>query len=415
MKKLLFSLFSLLTLFVTGVAVGCSAGPQAVSIQLPPLASFGIAEHRPALDFERGQLTAFPGYSVSGGMPSVDLKSYDLSGVSLSGKLEDLLCADFDTNTKWPMDLPQGFDPERIMELGKDPGLGVRTLHERGITGQGVGLAIVDLTLLVEHEEYRDQLKHYEEIHNMDTESAVIHGPAVASIAVGKTVGVAPEADLYYIAVSCYEEGDVGMVIDYTPLAACIERVIEMNSLLPAEGRIRVISVSMGWPPEQKGSSAVNAAVKRAEKAGVFVISSMLQRTSGGRMNLAGLGRQAYGDPNDLASFGPGAFWANDFYGGNPILAEQTLLVPMDARCTASPTGSDDYIYYTNGGLSWSVPYVAGLYALACQIRPDISPKGFWSASLATGDTVQIERDGFSRSLGKIVNPVRLMEKLAGK
>ena len=26
-----------------------------------------------------------------------------------------------------------------------------------------------------------------------------MHGPAVASIAVGKTVGVAPEADLYYI------------------------------------------------------------------------------------------------------------------------------------------------------------------------------------------------------------------------
>ena len=28
---------------------------------------------------------------------------------------------------------------------------------------------------------------------------AQMHGPAVSSIAVGKTVGVAPEADLYYI------------------------------------------------------------------------------------------------------------------------------------------------------------------------------------------------------------------------
>ena len=44
----------------------------------------------------------------------------------------------------------------------------------------------------------------------------------------------------------------------------------------------------------------------------------------------------------------------------------------MDSRCTASPTGINDYVYYREGGMSWTVPYLAGLYALACQVNPDI-------------------------------------------
>ena len=31
------------------------------------------------------------------------------------------------------------FDWQMIMELGKDPGLNLRTLHEQGITGRGWG------------------------------------------------------------------------------------------------------------------------------------------------------------------------------------------------------------------------------------------------------------------------------------
>jgi len=34
--------------------------------------------------------------------------------------------------------LPDGFDPQMIMELGENPGLGMRELHKRGITGWAV-------------------------------------------------------------------------------------------------------------------------------------------------------------------------------------------------------------------------------------------------------------------------------------
>ncbi len=163
-------------------------------------------------------------------MWQVDLRSTDVSGLDLDGRLDDLLYADFDSKTIWPEKLSDGFDPDKLMEIGKNPGLGLRQLHASGITGKGVGVAIIDQTLLVDHVEYKDQLKMYEEIHNR-IGPAAMHGPAVASIAVGKSVGVAPEADLYYIAES-HENNDV---MDLTWFAESIDRIVEVNKMLPKD------------------------------------------------------------------------------------------------------------------------------------------------------------------------------------
>jgi subtilisin family serine protease len=50
-----------------------------------------------------------------------------------------------------------GFDPTRVTESGKDRGLEMRALHARGITGKGVGIAVIDQPLLVNHVEYADR------------------------------------------------------------------------------------------------------------------------------------------------------------------------------------------------------------------------------------------------------------------
>jgi len=160
----------------------------------------GIVRHPPVTWFmNRGTLDTLPSYDPnSTDSWQVDLRSRDITKVDLHNRLADLHYADFDHQTQWPATLPASFNPDQIMELGKNPGLGVRRLHQKGITGKDIGIAIIDQCLLVDHIEYKDRLKLYEEIHLMDTK-ATMHGPAVASIAVGKTVGVAPEADLYFI------------------------------------------------------------------------------------------------------------------------------------------------------------------------------------------------------------------------
>jgi hypothetical protein len=129
-------------------------------------------------------------------------------------------------------------------------------------------------------------------------------------------------------------------------------------------------------------------------------------------MRFNGLGREPLMNPDDSASYGPGGWLAKGFFSGERRTEGNTLWVPMDSRCTASPTGENDYAFYRSGGWSWVAPYIAGLYALACQVKPDVTPQEFWKAALDTGDTVKVKKDGQTRSLEKIVNPARLIARL---
>ena len=71
----------------------------------------------------------------------------------------------------------------------------------------------------------------YEEIH-CNEEQAAMHGSAVASIAVGKTTGVAPGADLYYIAETHGDSNNGTFNYDFTWLAKSIDRILEVNKSL---------------------------------------------------------------------------------------------------------------------------------------------------------------------------------------
>jgi len=72
-----------------------------------------------------------------------DFRGRDLSEENFSNVSLDILqTIDFDTGTIWPEreKLPKNFNPEKLLEESKNPGLGIKELHEQGITGQGVVL-----------------------------------------------------------------------------------------------------------------------------------------------------------------------------------------------------------------------------------------------------------------------------------
>ena len=65
---------------------------------------------------------------------------------------------------------------------------------------------------------------------------AEMHGPMVASVAVGKNLGVAPDADLYFIACrmgTWNTDGKFKHDLGY--VAKAIERIISINQTLPAD------------------------------------------------------------------------------------------------------------------------------------------------------------------------------------
>lgn len=325
----------------------------------------------------------------------IEIRSADLSQADLSDELENLLLTTYDSKTKWPDNLPEGFHPDKLMERCKDPGLGVRNLHNEGITGKNVGIAIIDQELLTKHEEFTKQLKYYSE-NDLAKSPAQMHGAAVASIAVGKTCGVAPEASLYYIAEDFSTENYTGRI------AKDINELLDLNKTLKEDEKIRVISIS--WGAEEKESDGykdLKKAYHRANEEGVFVITTSLKenREDIKGVNFIGMNKTKLTDPNDFSAYGKYSLAKEmDYY------KKDYLCIPKDNRCVAAPTGVKDYVIYQSGGISWTVPYLAGVYALACQVKPDIDYKEFWKIALDTA----VAND----KLDTIINPQGIIDKL---
>lgn len=415
-------LYRILILFVLATIVASCAAPatQPPVVVQPTLTrtpEIPIVRHPNAANYRSfNNYSKMPTYDPKSTDPwQVDLRSSDLTKLDLSSSRADLLYASFDTVTHWPTadKMPADFDWQKIMELNKGPGLGIRALHDQGITGIGVGIAIIDQPLLVDHQEYVDRIRLYEEINVEPNSEASMHGAAVTSIAVGKTVGVAPQADLYYIGswTGDWEAETNNFTWNFEYYAQAVHRVLEINKSLPEEHKIRVIAMQIGWSPDQKGYDKITSAVEAARAEGIFVISSSLSETYG--LNFHGLGKNPLADPNDFASYQPGLWWQDSFY--KQGLSSPTLIVPMDSRTTASPTGTDDYVFYRIGGWSWSIPYLAGTYVLAAQVKPGITPEEFWETALNTGKTIQIDHEGKSYDFGVILDPQALIEAIKPK
>ncbi|MBL4937080.1 S8 family serine peptidase [Clostridium sp. YIM B02515] len=346
----------------------------------------------------------------------VDLRRKDLSELDLKGRSKDLFNAYFDSTTKWPSKdkMPEDFTPEKVLELGKDPGLGISKLHKEGITGKNIGIAILDSPLKNKHVDYNERIKHYEEMFN-PIDDNLEHGPAVTSIAAGKSVGVASEADIYYFADdNDYTDKNGNTRNDFEKVAKVIDRVIEINKTLPEDKKIRVISMSEGCGPEDKGYKEFKDAVSRAGKEGIFAISSILEDTHG--FKFSGLGRFPADDNNNVSSFVNGKFYQNKLskFTSEEFLksVKDYLYFPMDSRAVAGPNSDNEYIFYRFGAYSWVVPYISGLYALSCEVNPKVTPELFWKTALETSKETKFDYKSKTYEIKHVVSPVDLIEKL---
>ena len=287
----------------------------------------------------------------------------------------------FDSRTKWPSadKLPDGFEPARLLEEGKNPGLGIHRLHQRGIDGRGVSIAILDQRLLKNHIEYASQLMQYEEI-DVRGMPPQMHGAPVASIAVGKTCGVAPRTALSYFAMRMTAMPDNQIYCDI------IDKIIESNENGSASEQIRVVSISTGTFRRQANFEHWKKTLKKAEQHGILVVTCAQDWLTYGM-----LARIPGRNPDDPNSYQSGK------YGVRP----GALLVPAGNRTTASHQGPEVYTYWTEGGMSWAAPYLAGLAALAYQVDPKIEPKTIVKLWVETA----VQTDA-----GPIVNPTGFIE-----
>ncbi|MBR4355918.1 MAG: hypothetical protein IKP96_05080 [Elusimicrobiaceae bacterium] len=334
---------------------------------------------------------------------SCDISSWDLTEYT-AVELANVIS--FDSKTKFPprAKLPKDFSPKRILQNGQKPGLGVRALHAQGVTGKDVTIAIIDQNLLLNHKEYENGVMFYEEDKDFwgKVEDSSMHAPAVVSIAVGKNTGVAPEARVVALAPASGENSK--NQYDARPNAAALRRVIQLNAQLPPKEKIKVVSISRGFDASDLGASEFEAAKNTLEKDGVAVFTTNDVFTLSRNHSLD--------NPEDIANYCRPAYWLGKqnikFLSTN---MQNSVVAPMDFRTTASPTGNNDYVHYANGGLSWVVPYVAGLYALGVQVYPQLTKDIFVRAAHETATVRRCEYEGESFSMS-LVNPARLINYL---
>ena len=256
-----------------------------------------------------------------------------------------------------------------LLEAGRDPGLGVRSLQARGITGQGVKIAIIDQSLLTDHPE--------------------ISG-AIA-------VGVAPGVQVYYMATPG--------AADSRPHADALRHILEINETLPEGEKIRAVSVSAA-PGDRdlfENADLWRDALAEAEAAGLLVLTAQGAAAGSARLTLST-------STFDLTRRDSPAACKTGLPNDSGMLAARKspfcLGLPCAYRTVAEEyvPGQCGYRYDAVGGLSWGIPYCVGVMALGWQVAPALTNEEMLQTLL---DTAAPNADGL-----RIIDPVHFIETL---
>lgn len=326
-----------------------------------------------------------------------DVRNKNLSNYDFSDFGGRFLTLWFNEKTKFPtepgrMTSSEKYNPAYIMEAGKNPGLGVRDIHKQGITGKGVNVAIIDQPMLTDHPEYKGKIIEYT---NLDKSTASMHGPGVTSLLVGENTGTAPGARVYYYAAEFIQDGDKW---DATAYATALDMIVEKNKSLPEGEKIRVVSISAsptpsyseGWTNGQKYIESF----ERAKEAGILVLDCSSEN------GIIGACGYDFNNPEDVTLCRPGFLQSNGWNNKKDILA------PVSYRTTAEVYNEGDFSYqYTGeGGLSWGIPYAAGVLAMGWEVKPGLSADEMVQI---LRDTAYVDKDGF-----KYINPTAFIDYL---
>lgn len=252
----------------------------------------------------------------------------------------------FHNDSKFSKELPEFFDPEKVLNWANTPMYGIRELHARGITGKGVNIAYVDQSLGLSHEAIQDKNIHYTWIDykNAPDLGASMHGIGVSSLILGDQVGAAPDVNLYYYGHPAYFK-------DQKSHAEAIYQILELNKTL--DEKIKVIGFSDNMDEREDNIEAFEEAVRVANESGVLVLFA-----DNGRSRIA-----PYLDRNNPNNY-------------ETLFETDEVCYPVTYTLGNSDS-NDHYTYYPEGGTSWTTPVEISLVSLALQVDPDFDVMKF--------------------------------------
>ncbi len=298
----------------------------------------------------------------------------------------------FNEKTVWPDEYVDY--AATVLEMGKNPGLGIRSLHQQGITGKGVNVAIIDQNICLDHPEFVGKVTKYHDVGcNQPKNESSMHGPAVLSLLVGEKIGTAPEARVFFAAAPSW-------TADAKYQADALLWIVEENKKLPVNEKIRVVSLS-GSPsgpgsPFTKNNADWDSARVIAEQEDILILDCTRDH---------GITAPCYYDihnPDILSKVSLG--WPEWIIS----LDSTRLYVPTSLRSLAEEyeKGKCAYQFDGQGGLSWAEPYLAGVMAMGWQLKPELSKEEMVELIFKSAYI----KDGY-----KIVNPVTFIDSVRAR
>lgn len=225
-------------------------------------------------------------------------------------------------------------------------------LHEQGINGEGINVAVIDQEFTFIHEEIKDALLSYKSFSN--TPSNDMHGIVVSSNMVGKNIGIAPSTKLYYFATNHKET--------YLSTIKALEEIYELNE----KGvNIRVVSISSGGHWDIEEADRFFEIKAKLEKQGCYVIDSVIFGEDFTCVNIDDdTGRLYYSE------------WQKDRLNH---FRNKLGIIAGGKMVAFAPSGDNlDYYFFTpESSYSWAIPKLSGLFTLALQIKQDLTYDDF--------------------------------------
>ena len=248
--------------------------------------------------------------------------------------------------------------------------------HEKGITGRGVTVAVMD-TGIVPHMDFDRRILKFADYTQGRTRPYDDngHGTHVAGIIAGSGKmgrgfykGIAPECNLFVTKVLDRKgNGNTSHVLK------AIDFIIENQK----EYNIRVLNISVGMLPTADEAEKKNliAAVEKAWNHGIVVVAAAGNNGPGkNSVTVPGQCKSiiTVGSIDDYARHGRGL---KDGYSGRgpteACVVKPEILAPGTAIKSCSARGNG---YETKSGTSMSAPVIAGAVALLLQKYPDMTP-----------------------------------------
>ena len=284
--------------------------------------------------------------------------------------------------------LPQGWNPQQIIEEGRSIGQNIDKTHEMGYTGKGITVAVVDSPIIM-HQDIESSLASYEIMDNADKykQPADMHGQATSDILVGDKDGVAPDSNLVYFAATGGVYGEP-MINDRLQ---ALQRIVEINKNAKPEDKIKVVSLSWGINEGEEGYDEYLKILQTLVNDGVFVVTADMNMSNGSiyGMNMPYKTLHKKDQTDDQNNF------SNYVVSLSPGEADESLCILAGDRTVASAISPNKYRHDSQDSTSWTVPALAGIYtcALQCAKENDVelTPQKFWQWALETGVPVNYE------------------------